>query len=71
LYKAIERQLYKKGETIQKHRIHKIEKWKTRKQTLKRILKNRSSNEKITKEVNNNDTTYCTEPAYSYITVNQ
>jgi len=68
------RQLYTEGETIQKHRIHKIESntYKTRKTNLKKILRNVS--EVIDKqqiEANNNDTTYYTEPTYSYITINQ
>ena len=35
------------------------------------IKKHTSSNKKKQREANNNDTTYCTEPTYSYVTINQ
>jgi outer membrane lipoprotein-sorting protein len=66
--------MYKRrNKTTQKHRIQEIESKNTKQETnIKRMLQNPSQvymQQQI--EANNNDTTYCTEPTYSYLSINQ
>jgi len=59
--------------TIQKHRIHKLESKHT-KQENKHENNIKNPSQGIGKKqiaANNNETTYCTEPTYSYVTINQ
>ena len=45
--------------------------YKTRKQNKVISKKHMLSNLKIQREANNNETAYCTEPTYSYVTIDQ